>query len=96
MYYVVVGAPVLAALGVALAEISAPAAFIRWRSKVTSGGGPLRSSVRDAFDKFTFVDGGVPWQNPANLRRVRLIGIVLLIITMTMGYVFLVLVPQSP
>jgi hypothetical protein len=95
IYYVIVGAPLVATVAFALAEIAAPVAFIRWRQRVTAEDAGVKASLRDWFDNRLGTGGAAPWQDPVVVRRVRLFGTGLLTVALITGYVFLILLPRS-
>lgn len=95
IYYVVVGIPLVIGSAFALAEIAAPAAFMRWRRRVTAKDVGVKATLRDWFDERLGQVGSTPWEDAGAVRRVRLVGAGLLIIIVLAGFVFLVLVPRS-
>lgn len=92
-YYVVVS--VLISLGVAYAalDIFLPAVAVRWQVTSTRRRRGFLRSVGTSFQKWMGYQSSEPWKEPAVLQRVRILGVVLLLLMLAYAVVFLLLLP---
>jgi hypothetical protein len=64
----------------ALTEILVPAQVIRWRAWMMRGNPSSFKQVGDVFDSLLGTAGEDAWKNPIAQRRVRIFGLVLLVV----------------
>lgn len=92
-YYAV--ASILIGLGVAYAalDILLPAVAVRWQVASTKRRQGFRRSIGTSFQKWLGYQSSEPWTDPAVLRRVRILGVALLLVMLIEALVFLVFLP---
>ena len=91
-YYVIVGYVIGLGLMFALVEVVSPRSFLRWRAEQISGASRFRRDLANALDQGFGVPSHEPWKDPRAIRTTRIIGGVLFLIGVILGYVLLFLV----